>query len=145
MTPTLIDIDYPRGWPAPSFYCPACGVETLSPERGEALVCEHLLYVFLYDIADFAFVEAGYEATFEKVRRELAEGDDEEALYEVGEEQVLEEIQRRVSARGGAFLSFRVTTKGFACGPVSQTLAIGLSMTGEKIGPAPDESEGARG
>jgi hypothetical protein len=57
----VVDIEFPLGAEG-ALYCPACGTKLSEPtEDGDIQRCPHLLFAYIYEISEFAAVDASVE------------------------------------------------------------------------------------
>ncbi|MGE0713698.1 MAG: hypothetical protein AB7T09_37340 [Planctomycetota bacterium] len=113
-----IDLELPFGLPAPDLFCPACGVLVLGAAEGaEEEPCPHLLYVYLGDVGLPHYVSPG-----------LAPLDEDSPDF-------LDDVERLLAKRGArSVLRFSLTTGGMACGPVWNTVYVGIDLLGDQGG-----------
>lgn len=113
MSDRLISLDLEDGG-AP-FHCPVCGTQLLNPEEG-LRSCAHLLFAWIDVVGEF-----DQELTRPEIH-ELAEGLDEDGLWASPcEDEFLEKLPRNSVA-------FAFTEHGIACGPISNTVVIGVQF-----------------
>ena len=120
-------IDWPCGAEPPSWFCPACGKQTVDPEDG--LVeppCPHLEFLYLTEIDEFEYIKENVKDLLEKERQA---GDAEEDGKEEERDEMSDyELLKNHMSRDSTFVIFELTTSGMACGPVSSTVCIGYRL-----------------
>lgn len=123
----MVTIDWPCDAEAPSWFCPACGKQTVDSEDG--LVerpCPHLAFLYLKEIDEFEYIKENVKALVEKERQAAdAEKDGKE---EERDEMSDYELLKKALSQDSAFAIFEITTSGMACGPVSSTVCIGYRL-----------------
>ena len=122
-----VTIDWPCGAEPPSWFCPACGKQTIDSENG--LVeppCLHLEFLYLTEIDEFEYIKENLKDLIEKERQagDAEEGGKEEDWDEMSDYELLKNAMNRDST----FVTFELTTSGMACGPVSSTVCIGYRL-----------------
>jgi hypothetical protein len=114
-------LNFPSGKPELKLYCPSCGVLVVNDEdEVEQPACEHVLFLYLDDIAEFLYIEPELERLIEAKRKNE---DEDESDYEL--------LLKEHPSSSTAFV-WEETTSGFACGPVSSTLAVGFDLARTK-------------
>ena len=116
--PTVEIVNLGLGYSFDSFFCPACGVAIL--ESGEPFEpkCPHVEWAIFEGEFEFMNLPAAVEAQIEKLEKmRQKDGDDFDRFDE------LLKIWR-----GNTRMVFNITSEGMACGPVRETLSVGLNF-----------------
>jgi hypothetical protein len=123
----LVSIDWGFDAPIPVLRCPVTGKVIMSgynsADEDEPVLARWedvptVLFHYLPEVGEFDYIVPALQAKIDHKRAEL--GDEAEELSDFD---VLEEY---VKSLGEVPLVFCVTTSGMACGPISQTVYIGL-------------------
>jgi hypothetical protein len=122
-----IDVEMETG----RFFCPVTGQLICDPED-ETRPSPATKFVFYHEVGDFDFVAKELESLVERARADVEEA--EEKGDEDGPGSVFDHFLSLIdTAETHPNLAvFVITTHGFACGPVSNTFAIGIDMAYEE-------------
>jgi len=118
-----LEISYGEGFP--TFHCPLCGKQVLTPKGPDA--CPHLLY--FYADAAGCFVHLSPRLDDIVVPDEPADSDG--AVDDDDEWDVTAPLRKAIAARWEdprGLIEFRVTHGGMACGPVWFTDVYGFDV-----------------
>ena len=120
--PTVEIVNLGLGYSFDRFFCPACGAAIF--ESGEPFEpeCPHVEWAIFE--GEFEFTTPAVEAQIEileEARQKLEDGDDFDRFDE------LLKIWR-----GNKRMVFNITSEGMACGPVSETLSVGMNFVPDK-------------
>ena len=112
MSANLIQFDFEDE--ASGLYCPVCGAALVVPEE-DVHSCPHVLFAWIDMVGDFLD-----DCTKPEIRA-LAYPDDVDEVYSPLDDEFLAKCPNHT-------VVFALTESGFACGPVSCTIAVGIKF-----------------
>lgn len=136
----LVNIDWPFGAPPPVLKCPITGQVVLQgydPVTGEMAMYEEpkwsevptVKFCYLPEVGEFQYIAESLQAAIDAKRRALiavAGPTDVEEIEDLSDFEILRE---HVEGLGDVPLIFCLTTSGMACGPVSESVYVGLDLS----------------
>jgi hypothetical protein len=116
--PTVEIVNLGLGYSFDRFFCPACGAAILQSGEPFEPECPHVEWAIFEGEFEYMNLPAAVEAQLEELEEKRQEdGDDFDRFDE------LLKIWR-----GNKRMVFNITSEGMACGPVSETLSVGLNF-----------------
>ena len=133
--PTVEIVNLGLGYSFDRFFCPACGAAIF--ESGEPFEpkCPHVEWAIFEGEFEFMNLPAAVQAQInelEETQQKLEDGDDVDMLEGGDDFDRFDELLK--IWRGNTRMVFNITSEGMACGPVRETLSVGLNFV-------PDEDE----
>jgi hypothetical protein len=131
-------IRWPMGATVPDLYCPVTGKvvaygqdyksgEERMGEEPDYKEIEGLLFIYLPEVGEFAYLKDGLEEKLNDIRTELSKG---EATAD--EDEDIEDdfflIQDNIGQLAESPLMYCMETSGMACGPVSSEVYFGFDL-----------------
>jgi len=127
--PTVEIVNLGLGYSFDRFFCPACGAAILEPGEPFEPKCPHVEWAIFEGEFEFMNLPAAIEAQIEilaETRQKLEDADDVDTLEDGDDFDMLDELLK--IWRGNTRMVFNITSEGMACGPVSETLSVGLNF-----------------
>ena len=116
--PTVEIVNLGLGYSFDRFFCPACGAAILEPGEPFEPKCPHVEWAIFEGEFVFMGLPAAVAAQIKKLeKKRQKDGDDFDRFDE------LLKIWR-----GNTRMVFNITSEGMACGPVSETLSVGMNF-----------------
>ena len=109
-----------------NFYCPVTGEQICGDEMANTDVAS-VRFIYLPEAEDFETIHPDLEAIADRIRDDLAakEEADEDFCAEFFDE--FKEALEKDEANDSLVI-YSITTKGMGCGPIAETIHIGIDM-----------------
>ncbi len=109
-----------------NFYCPVTGQQICGDEEANPKV-PSIRFIYIPEVGEFETIHPDLETLADQIRNELAakEEEDEDFCEEFFD--VFKEALKKDEANDSLVI-YSITTSGIACGPVSETIHIGIDM-----------------
>jgi len=116
--PTVEIVNLGLGYSFDRFFCPACGAAILEPGEPFEPKCPHVEWAIFEGEFEYSNLPAAVEAQLGELEEKRQEGGDDFDRFD--------ELLK--IWRGNTRMVFNITSEGMACGPVSETLSVGLNF-----------------
>jgi hypothetical protein len=136
-TRALLSINWDSAAPAPILRCPITGkviAVGYDPTSGEMAAdyeepnweeVPTLLFHYIPEVGEFSYITPGLQAKIDEKRADLEQKLGEDEAEDLSDFEILEE---HLESLGEVPVVFGLTTHGFACGPVTGSVYVGLDL-----------------